>query len=77
MIAVTNFPPKQIADFISEVLILGVVIGNGDAVVLLQTERDVPPGSRILCRQIKNKPAYNVTIILPLRLWPYLHGRKL
>ncbi len=48
MIAVTNFPPKQIADFISEVLILGVVIGNGDAVVLLQTERDVPPGSRIL-----------------------------
>ncbi|MEW5921014.1 MAG: hypothetical protein AB1796_08775 [Bacillota bacterium] len=48
VIAVTNFPPKQIADFISEVLILGVVIGNGDAVVLLQTERDVPPGSRIL-----------------------------
>ncbi|GAI28590.1 unnamed protein product, partial [marine sediment metagenome] len=46
-IAVVNFPPRQIADFISEVLVLGVVLDN-DEVVLVQPDSDVPPGKRIL-----------------------------
>ncbi len=47
VIAVVNFPPKQIADFLSEVLVLGVVLDDDD-VVLLQPDIDVPPGKRIL-----------------------------
>jgi tRNA-binding protein len=38
VIAVLNFPPKQIGNFISECLVLGAVQANG-SVVLLQTER--------------------------------------
>lgn len=45
--AVVNFPPKQVADFISEVLVLGVVANEKD-VVLLQPDKDVPTGKRIL-----------------------------
>ena len=45
-LAVVNFPPRQIANFFSEVLTLGVVLGDGD-IVLLHPEREVPPGSRI------------------------------
>ena len=40
VIAVTNFPPKQIANFMSECLLLGV-IGTDKSVVLLQPERKV------------------------------------
>jgi len=47
IIAVINFPPRQIADFKSEVLVLGVVLDNGE-VVLVQPGRDVPPGKRVL-----------------------------
>lgn len=47
IIAVTNFAPRQIADFLSEVLVLGVVLDN-DEVVLLQPDSDVPLGKRIL-----------------------------
>jgi len=47
IIAVTNFSPRQIADFLSEVLVLGVVLDN-DEVVLLQPDSDVPLGKRIL-----------------------------
>ena len=47
VIAVINFPPRQIADFISEVLVLGVVLDN-DEVVLVQPDSDVPLGKRIL-----------------------------
>ena len=47
IIAVVNFPPRQIADFMSEVLVLGVVLDD-DEVVLVQPDRDVPPGRRIL-----------------------------
>lgn len=47
VIAVTNFPPKQIANFISECLVLGVVLG-GKEVVLLQPDREVKEGYRIL-----------------------------
>ena len=46
IIAVVNFPPKQIADFMSECLVLGVVDGN-NPVVLLQPERKVKNGLRI------------------------------
>ncbi len=47
ILAVTNFPPRQIADFISEVLVLGVVLDDGE-VVLIQPDRDVALGKRVL-----------------------------
>jgi tRNA-binding protein len=47
IIAVVNFPPKQVADFQSEVLVLGVVMDDKD-VVLIHPDKDVPPGKRIL-----------------------------
>lgn len=46
IIAVVNFPPKQIANFISECLVLGVV-GEGGEVTLLQPEQPVKNGLRI------------------------------
>ena len=46
VVAVVNFPPKQIGPFISEVLTLGVPDGDG-GVVLLIPERDVPIGGRM------------------------------
>src|SRR5256712_5974733 len=39
VLAVVNFPPRQIANFFSEVLTLGVVLGDGD-IVLVHPERD-------------------------------------
>ena len=47
VVAVVNFPPKQIANLISEVLILGVVCDN-EEVILLKPERDTPLGKRIM-----------------------------
>jgi tRNA-binding protein len=47
VIAVINFPPKQIANFISECLVLGVVLENNE-VILLQPERRATNGYRIL-----------------------------
>lgn len=44
--AVVNFPKKQIADFMSEALILGFVDENGD-VVLVHPERPVPNGGKL------------------------------
>ena len=46
VLAVVNFPPRQIANFFSEVLTLGIDSGPGD-VVLVHPERDVPLGSRL------------------------------
>ncbi|HII39579.1 TPA: tRNA-binding protein [Candidatus Micrarchaeota archaeon] len=46
VICVTNFPPKQVADFISEVLTTGFVLPNG-SVVLAQPEKKVPNGSKL------------------------------
>lgn len=47
IVAVVNFPPRQIADFMSEVLVLGVVLDGGE-VVLIGPDSDVPLGQRIL-----------------------------
>jgi tRNA-binding protein len=46
VIAVVNFPPKQIANFISECLVLGVY-GDSKEVILLQPERRVENGRKI------------------------------
>jgi tRNA-binding protein len=46
VVAVVNFPPKRIAGFESEVLVLGVPDDNGE-VVLLSPDREVPPGGKI------------------------------
>jgi len=47
VIAVTNFPPKRVAGFSSEVLVLGAVPEKG-GVVLVRPDTEVEPGSRIL-----------------------------
>ena len=46
VVAVVNFPPKRIAGFKSEVLVLGVPDGDGE-VVLLSPDKDVPLGGRM------------------------------
>lgn len=43
IVAVVNFPPKQIADFMSECLVLGVV-GNDKEVTLLTADKSVQNG---------------------------------
>jgi len=45
VVCVMDFPPKQVADFVSEVLVLGVYTENG--VVLPQPDREVPLGCKI------------------------------
>jgi tRNA-binding protein len=46
VVAVVNFPPRQIGPFMSEVLTLGVPDSDGE-VVLLVPEQDVPIGGRM------------------------------
>jgi len=46
VVAVVNFPPKQIANFISEVLVLGAVTRQGD-VILLKPDEHVGLGDRV------------------------------
>ena len=46
VVAVVNFPPKQIGPFVSEVLVLGAYGEAGD-VILLRPDFDVSPGSKI------------------------------
>ncbi len=46
IVGVVNFPPRRIAGFNSEVLVLGAADAEG-AVVLLHPERDLPLGARI------------------------------
>jgi tRNA-binding protein len=46
VMAVVNFPPRQIGPFMSEVLTVGVADAEG-RVVLLTPDKDVPPGGRM------------------------------
>ncbi len=46
VVAVVNFPPKQVADFMSEVLVLGAIQAD-HSVVLLHPDQEVPEGLRI------------------------------
>jgi tRNA-binding protein len=46
VLAVVNFPPRQIGPFVSEVLTLGVPDADG-AVVLVVPDADVPVGGRL------------------------------
>jgi tRNA-binding protein len=46
VMAVVNFPPRQIGPFISEVLVLGVPDEEG-RVILLRPDADVPLGGRM------------------------------
>jgi len=47
VMAVVNFPPRQVADLMSEVLVLGVV-GDAEGVVLLQPAHLVSNGSPVV-----------------------------
>lgn len=46
VIAVVNFPPKQIANIMSECLVMGALGDEGD-VILLQPERQIKNGLKI------------------------------
>jgi tRNA-binding protein len=46
VVAVVNFPPKQIATLMSECLVLGG-LGEGKEVILLEPERKVADGTRV------------------------------
>ncbi len=46
VMAVVNFPPKQVGPFMSECLTVGVHDANGD-VVLISIEKDVPLGAKL------------------------------
>lgn len=46
IVAVVNFPPKQIANFISECLVTGFADTNGD-IVLTTVERALPNGAKL------------------------------
>ena len=46
VMAVVNFPPRQIGPFVSEVLVLGVPDENG-AVVLVKPDLKVPDGGKL------------------------------
>lgn len=45
VLGVVNFPPRQVADFISEALVLGVYTEQG--VVLIQPDRPVQKGVKL------------------------------
>jgi len=46
VVAVVNFPPRQIGKFMSEILVLGVPSADGE-VVLLSPDQIVPEGGRL------------------------------
>lgn len=46
VMAVVNFPPRQIGPFMSEVLVLGVPDENG-AIILLAPDQTVPDGGQM------------------------------
>lgn len=46
VMAVVNFPPRQIGKFMSEALVLGVPDAEGE-VILIRPDEDVPEGARL------------------------------
>ena len=46
VVAVVNFPPRQIGPFMSEVLVLGLPDGEGK-IILLAPDSGVPVGGRV------------------------------
>lgn len=46
VMAVVNFPPRQIGKFMSEVLVLGVT-GTDGGIVLVGPDRNVPLGAKL------------------------------
>jgi tRNA-binding protein len=46
VLAVINFPPRQIGPFVSEVLVLGLY-GNEGEIILIQPERMVENGAKL------------------------------
>ncbi|MEQ9694858.1 tRNA-binding protein [Shimia sp. SDUM112013] len=46
VMAVVNFPPRQIGRFMSEILVLGLPDENND-IVLIGPDKDVPAGGRM------------------------------
>lgn len=46
VLAVVNFPPRQIGKFMSEVLVLGLSDKNND-IVLFDLDKNVPNGARL------------------------------
>jgi len=46
VLAVVNFPPRQIGKFMSEVLVLGIPDADGE-VVLVSPDQTVPHGGRL------------------------------
>lgn len=46
VLAVVNFPPRQIGKFMSEVLVMGFSDKNND-IVLFSLDKDVPNGARL------------------------------
>lgn len=47
IVAVVNFPKKQIGKFMSECLVTGFADANGD-IVLTSVERDLPNGAKLM-----------------------------
>jgi len=47
VVCVVNFPPKQVANFVSECLVTGFVLETEEEVVLIQPERKVPNGLKL------------------------------
>lgn len=45
VLAVVNFPPKQVADFLSEVLVLGIYTKDG--VMLIRPDGDAQNGDKL------------------------------
>ena len=46
VLCVVNFPPRQIANFLSEILVTGFVLPDGE-VVLSSIERHIPNGTKL------------------------------
>ena len=47
VLCVCNFAPRQIADFMSEILVTGFISGDDKAVILASAERNVPNGTKL------------------------------